>query len=80
MRREPSQRDLQHHLACPLRPSVDFLGLFEALQLAANIDQHTGEFRPNAFQGARNSVLRCKHIVAEGRRIGRGPAARPLGR
>jgi hypothetical protein len=35
---ETRKRDLEHDLAAPLRPTLILLGLFEAFQLAADID------------------------------------------
>ena len=57
MSREPRKRGLQHDLASPLRPTAAFLGLFQYLQLTANIDEHAGELLSHCCKRTRHSLL-----------------------
>jgi hypothetical protein len=50
MPRQARQGDRQHHLARPLRPAIRLLSLFQALELAADIDQHAGDFRTDGVK------------------------------
>jgi hypothetical protein len=46
---EPCQGDLQNDLARPLRPTVLFLSVFEAFQLATDIDSTPATSGPTAM-------------------------------
>src|SRR5204862_6028804 len=74
------ERDLEHDLAGPLRPTLIPLGLLEALQLAADIDQHAGELRSHGFERTRYTLLGGDDVVAHGSGIGRSGAPRTVRR
>jgi hypothetical protein len=64
MPRETRQGDLQHDLARSLRPAIRFLSLFEALELAADVDQHAGDFRTHGRKGPHDPLLGGDDLVA----------------
>ena len=62
---KPRKRELQEHLARSLRPAIDLFGLLETFQLATNIDQDAGEFRPNRLERAHNPLLGGDGVIGE---------------
>ncbi len=77
---KPRQRNLQHDFARPLRPALRLLGVFWALQLATDIDEHAGKLRPHGLKRARHSLLGGNDVIAEGGGVAGGRASRAVGR
>ena len=64
MSRETGEREREDDLAGPLRPAVAFLGVFQPLQLATNIDEQPSELRSNGFNRPHDTLLRGDDLIA----------------
>ncbi len=62
---KPRKRELQDHFARPLRPAIDLFGLLETFQLATDVDEDAGEFRPNRVERAHNPLLSGDGVIGE---------------
>jgi hypothetical protein len=58
------QGDLKNDFAGPLRPAILLLRIFQAFQLAADINQHAGDLRTDGHQRAHHPLLGREHLVA----------------
>jgi hypothetical protein len=63
MPRKAVEREGKHDARRARWPALD---RFETLQKAANVEQKTGEFRPDGIERARYALLGCNHQIGEG--------------
>jgi hypothetical protein len=80
MSRKPVEREREHDLACPLRPAMALLSVFEPFQLAADIDEHAGKLRSNGFNRSHDALLGGDDLIAQVGGAGGGSPSRPVGR
>jgi hypothetical protein len=64
MSRKTGERKREDDLAGPLRPAVAFLGVFQPLQLATNIDEQPGELRSNGLNRPHDTLLGGDDLIA----------------
>ena len=62
---KPGQRELEHHLACPLWPAVTLLRIFQAPKLAANVEENAGKLRAHGVDRPLDPLLRGHDLIAQ---------------
>ena len=65
MSSKPGQRELEHHLACPLWPAVTLLRIFQAPKLATNVEENAGKLWTHGVDRPLDPLLRGNDLIAQ---------------